>query len=118
MDTKALTDAIRGKLIRSGKMRFVNASRRDSLMQEQNFQAKNARPETRSAIGKQLGAKYMLTGSMAEIKTQSGRQVRISKKTQRWYQLTVEITDLETGLIVGAPQVERVREASRPLIGW
>ena len=61
IDTKAMTDTLRGKLLASGKMRFVNAGRRGNLLTEQSYQQKHAVPETRVAIGKQLGAKYMLT---------------------------------------------------------
>lgn len=118
METKALTDALTAKLIQSGKVKFVNAARRDDLLKEQQYHLQNVRQDQRVAIGKQLGAKYMLTGTMAEITKETGRQVRVSKKEERWYQLTIEVTDLETGMIVGMPQCERVRQASQPLIGW
>ena len=118
MDTKSLMDALQTKLIQSGKVMFINAGRRDDLLREQNYQAQHATDETRAAIGKQLGAKYMLTGSMAELTSESGRQVRLSSKEERYYQLTIEVTDLQSGLIVGAPQAMRVREVSKPLIGW
>ena len=118
MDTKALTDALRGKLLRSGKVQFVNAARRNSLLKEQDYHKKHVSADSQAAAGKQLGAKYMLTGSMAELKSVSGRQIRISKKEERYYQLTIEITDLQTGLIIAAPEVTRIRKVSKPLIGW
>jgi penicillin-binding protein activator len=117
-DTKALADTITTKLMDSGKMRFVNADRRDDLLKEQGFQLANATPETRVAIGKQLGAKYMLTGSITEIRHSSGRQARVSKKEDVYYQLTVEITELETGLITVRKQFDRLRSTSKPIIGW
>jgi uncharacterized protein (TIGR02722 family) len=118
LDTKALTDTLRGKLINSRKMRFVNAARRDDLLREQKYQQGQCTPETQAKLRSQLGAKYMLTGSIVEMGKESGREVRISKKEEIFYQLTVEITDLETGLIVAAPQAERARLESRPIIGW
>lgn len=118
IDTKAITDTIRTKLINSGKADFVNESRRDSLLKEQGFQLANCTPETRVMIGKQLGARYMLSGSLIKITKDTPRQVRVSKQEQVYFQLTAEVTDLETSLIAWTTQKERVRGASKPLIGW
>lgn len=118
IDTKAITDSIRTKLINSGKANFVNESRRDQTLKEQGYQLANCTPETRVMIGKQLGARYMLTGSLVKIKKDTPRQVRVSKQEQIYFQLTVEVTDLQTGLIAWTTQKERVRSASKPLIGW
>jgi len=118
IDTQAMTDTMRSKLMDSGKMRFVNTTRRDELLKEAGYQGKNATPETRVQVGKQLGAKYMLTGSIVELTRASGREVRVSSKEEVYYQFTVELTDLETGLVEIAPQVERARKASKPIIGW
>ena len=102
----------------TGKMRFVNTARRDDLMREQGFQLANATEETRARIGRQLGAGYMLTGNITEITQQTGRQVRASRQQDVYYQLTVEVTDLETGIIVVRKQRDRMRRASRPIFGW
>ena len=118
VDTKAITDTITSKMMNASKVRFVNASRRDQLLKEQGYQLENATKETRTAIGKQLGAKYMITGSLVEIGQESGREVRVSKKQDTYFQLTVEITDLETGLIEVLKQRDRLRRKSKPLIGW
>jgi penicillin-binding protein activator len=118
MDTKALEDSITTELMNSGKMRFVNASRRDDLLREQGYQLANCTQESRTAIGKQLGAKYMITGSLIEISQQSGREVRVNRKEDVYYQLTVEVTDLETGLMELRKQRDRLRRASKPIIGW
>jgi uncharacterized protein (TIGR02722 family) len=118
IDTKAITDTIRTKMINNGKADFVNESRRDTLLQEQGYQLVNCTPETRAMIGRQLGARYMLTGSLVKITKDTPRQVRVSKKEQVFLQLTAEITDLETGLIAWTIQKERVRSASKPVIGW
>jgi hypothetical protein len=118
LDTKALANSMRGKLLHSGKMQFVNASRRDKLLQEQSYHLKHVTADSRVAVGKQLGAKYMLTGTMIQMKSTSGRAVRVSKKEERFYQLMVEVTDLETSLVVAQEEVERAKEVSKPLIGW
>ena len=118
IDMKAITDTIRTKLINNNKASFVNESQRDNLLREQGYQLANCTPETRNMIGRQLGARYMLTGSLVKITKDTPRQVRLSKQEQVFLQLTVEVTDLETGLIAWTTQKERVRGASKPLIGW
>lgn len=118
IDTKAITDTMRTVLINSGKANFVNESQRDALLKEQGYQLANCTPETRTAIGRQLGAQYMLTGSLVEIQKEQPRQIRASKKEEIYYQLTVELTDLETGLIAWTQQKERARGASKPIVGW
>lgn len=118
VDTQALTDRIRTTVMKTGKIRFVNESRREQLMKEQGFQAQSATDDTRAAIGKQLGARYMLTGALVEMQKQTGAQVRVSKTELMYYQLTVDITDLETGIMAWSTQKEFAREKRMPLIGW
>ncbi len=118
VDTQALTDRIRTTLTQTSKIRFVNESRRQELLKEQGYQAANATAATQVAIGKQLGAKYMLTGALVEITKETGRQVRVSKSEVVYYQLTMDITDLENGIVAWSTQKEFAREARTPLIGW
>lgn len=118
VDTKGLTDKMRTLLFQSGKVQFVNEARREDLLKEQGYQAANATPETQTAVGKQLGAKYMLTGSLIEMQQDSPRQVRVSKQEYTYYKLTMEVTDLETGLLAWTTEKEFARQTSKPLIGW
>ena len=117
-DMKNLSDRMRTMLLQSGKARFINESRRADLLKEQGYQAANATPETQVAVGKQLGAKYMISGSFTEMNQSSPRQVRISKQEIKYYKLTFEVTDLETSEIVWTQEKEFARKASTPLIGW
>lgn len=118
LDTIALADNITTKLLDSKKVRFVNSRQRDALLKEQGYQLKNCPESKRVKIGQQLGAKYMITGSLVELGAKSGRQVRVSRKEDVYYQLTVEVTDLETAEVVVKKQVDRMRRASKPIIGW
>lgn len=118
VDTKGLTDKIRTALFNAGKAQFVNEARREDLLKEQGYQAANATPETQTAVGRQLGAKFMISGSLMEMRNDSPKQVRISKQKLNYYKLTVEVTDLETGLMAWTTEKEFARQASLPLIGW
>jgi uncharacterized protein (TIGR02722 family) len=118
VDTKNLTDRVRSMLFQSGRVRFVNETRREELLKEQGYEAANATPETQVAVGRQLGAKYMMSGSLTEMKDESPRQVRVSKTQVNYYKLTYEVTDLTSGEIVWMTEKEFAREARLPLIGW
>jgi hypothetical protein len=118
IDTKALEDTIITKLLDTQQMKIIDGSLRDKLLKEQNYQLANCDAATKVKIGKQLGARYMLTGSITEIGAESGREVRVSKKEDVFYLLTVEITDLETGTLELRKQEQRLRRASTPIIGW
>ena len=74
--------------------------------------------ETRVARARQVGAKYMLTGTLRSITKKQPRQVRLKKKTLQYYSLNLELTDIETGLIEWTDKVEVIREAAKPFIGW
>ena len=118
LDMMALENTLTTKLLNTGRMQFINTARRDDLLKEQGFQITNCTDATKVQVGKQLGARYMLTGSITELGAATGKQVRVSKKQDVYYQLTVEITDIETGLIVLRKQRDRLRRASKPIIGW
>jgi uncharacterized protein (TIGR02722 family) len=118
LDTQALADRITSQMLDSRRVRLVNVIDRDKLLKEQGYQLSNCPTDKRVQIGKQLGARYMLTGRFYEVEHESGRQVRVSKKHDVYYQLTLVVTDLETGEEIAKKHVERMRRASKPLIGW
>ena len=119
IDTKALADAIRNDLIKSGKFVFINEAQRKKIEAEINYQSQGlVSPETQINIGKQVGAKYILSGSLISITQDQLKQVRIKKKELKYYRLTLEITDINTNLIVWADEQEIVREQAAPFVGW
>ncbi len=118
IDTRSLTDQMRVILLQSGQVRFVNEARRREIMDEQGYQAANVTPGQNAAIGRQLGARYMLTGAFSKIEKRSDRQVRVSTKRFSYYKLTMEANDINTGEIVWIAEREFARETSLPLFGW
>jgi len=119
IDTGGITDAIRLELIRSGKYRFLNRRQRDNVLDEVDYQyAGFVPPEQRIAEGRQLGADYILSGTLRSIEKKQQRQWRLSRKDLIYYSMTLELTDLESGELAWADEVEIAREASRPIIGW
>jgi len=119
IDTSGITDEIRKEILQTGKARFVNKSQRENILAETDYQMSGAvAPETRIALARQVGAKYMLTGTLRSIEKKEPKQVRLKKKSYIYYSLNLELTSIETSLIEWADSVELVREASKPIIGW
>ena len=119
ISTGGITDEIRMKLIQSGKFRFINERQRENIQKETNYQYQGyVDPAMRIEQGRQLGADYILSGTLRSIKKEQPEQWRLYKKERIYYSLDLSITDLKTGEIVYADQAELAREASQPLIGW
>ncbi len=119
IETSGITDDIRQEIMQSGKARFVNKVQRDNIQSESDYQyGGNVSAETRLQRARQVGAEYMLTGTLRSIKKKQPKQVRLKKKTLQYYSLTLELTDLQTGLIEWTDSAEIVRESSKPFIGW
>ncbi len=119
ISTSAITDDIRQALLNSGRVRFVNKLQRSNIEKETSYQyGGNVAAETRIARARQVGAKYMLTGTLRSIEKKQPRQFRLKKKTLMYYSLNMELTDIQTGLIEWADSTEVIREASKPFIGW
>ena len=119
IDTSGITDDIRNELLRGGDLRFVNRPRRDDLIEEADYQyAGFVAPEQRVAEGRQIGADYVLSGTLRSIEKTQPAQWRLRKKNLVYYSMTLELTGLETGEILWADSVELARELSRPIVRW
>jgi penicillin-binding protein activator len=119
ISTGGITDDIRMKLVQSGKFRFINENQRENIQKETNYQSQGfVDPAKRIEQGRQLGANYILSGTLRSIKKKEPKQVRLFKEERIYYSLDLTITDLKTGEIVYADQAELAREASKPIIGW
>lgn len=119
IDTSGITDDIRQEILATQKARFVNKTQRANIEEELGYQyGGNVSPETRMQRARQIGAQYMLTGTLRSIKKKQPDQVRFKRRTLQYYSLTLELTDLETGLIEWTDSVEIARESAKPFIGW
>jgi len=119
IDTSGITDDIRNALLKSGDLRFVNRPQRDNLTLEADYQyAGFVAPEQRVAEGRQVGADYIVSGTLRSISKREPSQWRLTKKRYTYYSMTLELTDLETGELVWADSVELARELSQPILRW
>ena len=89
INTQTFTLEMERALINSGKVDFVaNKSERVGIRDERKDQDLNAREDTRNAMGKELGADFMLTGTINTIVDPNG-------DTQvRFYQVNMTLISL------------------------
>lgn len=119
ISTSGISDDIRQALVQSGRVRMINETQRKNIEAETSYQyGGNVAAETRIQKAKQVGASYMLTGTLRSIRKKEEPQFRLTKHTLQYYSLNMELTDIESGLIEWADSTEVIREASKPFIGW
>ena len=114
IDTKAITDKIRTTLVQSGAVRFVADEVREEVVRELRYQTDSGYvdPDTCKRIGKLVGAGYLLMGEITSIRKKAGRE------TDLYFKITLNLVELETGLIRWAEEKEIRKGQKRPVIGW
>jgi uncharacterized protein (TIGR02722 family) len=120
ISTDGIANDIQTELVKSGNFSMVNKSQRDNIMRELDYQygSGNVDPSTMVEKARQIGADYMMTGTLRSIEKKEPRQARLKKRTLKYYNLNLEITSIKTGLIEWADNVEIMRESAKPFIGW
>lgn len=94
IDTVSMTDMIRTALIKSRKVKFINAPERDTLNKEYEYNKSGAvSAETQKKTGKQIGADYIMGGALATNIQEVGNDKYI------YYKLTMNLTHLEKSTI-------------------
>jgi uncharacterized protein (TIGR02722 family) len=91
LDTATFVKDLEREWVNSGRVRLVAApDERGILRDERSDQARYASLETAKSMGRELGADFMLIGQIHSILDSAGG------KTLRFYQVELEIVDLET----------------------
>lgn len=113
IDTESITDTMSTKMLNSGKFRFVDMERVESVRKQLNFQNNDELVNQSSAIqfGKMVGAQYMLYGNLTSIVKQAG------SKKDVYYKMTMRLMDLESGLIEWADETEIRKQEEKSLLG-
>lgn len=94
IDMASMTNMIRTALINSGKVRFVDKEARETLDEEYEYNAGgNVSEVTQKKRGKQVGADYILNGSLSTNVQEVGGTKFV------YYKLTMNLTNLESSTI-------------------
>lgn len=82
------------ELINSGVVSVVSRERQAEVMAEANFQqGADFNPTHAAEIGRQIGAKFFLTGKLQSV------DERINKERRVQYSLFMQVIEVETGLV-------------------
>ncbi len=115
IDTKSITDKIRVALLRSGRARFTAASDiPQDLVDQLAYQSAErgiVDPTTAKQFGRQVGADKMLFGEITEIKKSAGRIKDV------YYKFTLNLVDIQTGLIDWADEKEIRKSQKKSFLG-
>ena len=114
IDTEAITDTLRTKLLSSGKFRFVDMSKVAAVKQQLEYQQSSGMvdPASMVRLGKQTGARYMVYGNLSSIVKDNGKVKDV------YYQMTMNLMDLQNGELLWADQKEIRKQAKKSTFGW
>ena len=98
---------IERSLLNSGAFRIAAGGReRDEVRGERRDQTIFASPETAAQFGREIGADYVMTGTVNSIEDQEGDTRAV------FYQVNIELIDVETALKVwmGSTEIKKIIE--------
>ena len=99
INTNAFVTDMQRALINSGKVRFVAATdQRGEVREERKDQDVNAREDTRKAMGQEIGADFMMKGTINMIVDQSG------DTAVHYYQVDLNLISMADNSIVWVGQ--------------
>lgn len=94
IDTQSITDMFQVELMRSGRVTFIDKAAREDMAEEYDYQAAGTTErESQKAKGGQVGADFIMNGRLDSIVQEAGSDKKI------YYKLTMNLTNLKTGLI-------------------
>jgi penicillin-binding protein activator len=110
IDTEIITSIMENAIFNSGKLDFVaGGDTRADLRAERQDQQGNASEATTAALGKEIGADFMMTGSVRTIVDRAGN------RSVRTYFVTAELTNIETNARMWIGQDNSItKEITRP----
>jgi uncharacterized protein (TIGR02722 family) len=94
IDTQNIMDMVRVDLTNSGKVQFVDKEAREDISNEYNYQNSGmVSDETKKTPGGQTGADFIINGRLDSIVQEVGKDKSV------YYKLTLNMTNLKTGVI-------------------
>lgn len=112
IDTQSVMDMVKFEVMNSGKVQFVDKEAREDLAKEYEYQKENATAQSQKRKGNQTGADYVLNGRLDSIVQQIG------DKKSVYYKISLNLTNLQTGLIVWGGQKQLRKRFEKSSVGW
>jgi len=110
IDTQSITDMFQVELQNSGKVAFIDKAAREDIAEEYDYQSSGmVSKETQKTKGGQTGADLIMNGRLDSIVQEAGRDKTV------YYKLTMNMTNLKTGVIVwtGQKQLRKMFKKQR-----
>lgn len=105
IDTQSIMDMVRVELTNSGKVTFVDKEARQDISNEYDYQNSGMVSDTsKKEAGGQVGADFILNGRLDSIVQEVGKDKTV------YYKLTLNMTNLKTGLTAWTNQ-KQIRKA-------
>lgn len=112
IDTQSITDMITVELTNSGKVQFVDKAAREDMAEEYDYQAAgNTARDSQKKKGNQVGADLILNGRLDSIVQEVGKDKTV------YYKVTLNMTNLSTGLIVWTNQKQIRKKYRKQSVG-
>lgn len=112
IDTQSIMDMVKVEIINSGKVQFLDKEARGDIADEIDYQKDNASKKTAKEKGNQIGADFILNGRLDSIVQQAGGQKSV------YYKVTLNLTNISTGLIVWSGQKQIRKRYNKQHVGW
>jgi uncharacterized protein (TIGR02722 family) len=113
VNTRTIMEKIRTRLINDGIARFVDDQALNDILNQFKFQQSGLFDNSTVAqIGKLVGAKYILRGTISSIRKRSDRKDVI------YYNITLQVVSIETGEIIWTDEKEVQRLTSKGLFRY
>ncbi len=95
IDTQSIMDMVRVELMRGGEVSFVDKAAREDISEEYEYQSSGVvSGESKKGPGGQIGADLIVNGRLDSIVQEAGKDKTV------YYKLTLNLTNLKTGVIV------------------
>lgn len=107
IDTQNIMDMVRVELMNSGKVSFIDKEARQDIADEYNYQNSGmVSEETKKGPGGQAGADFIMNGRLDSIVQEVGKDKSV------YYKLTLNMTNLKTG-VIGWSNYKQIRKTFR-----
>lgn len=112
IDTQSIMDMVRVELTNSGKVAFVDKEAREDISNEYGYQNSGmVSEETKKSAGGQIGADFIINGRLDSIVQEVGKEKTV------YYKLTLNLTNLKTGIIAWTNHKEIRKAYKKKSIG-
>lgn len=114
INTGMLANTVSTEIINSGKFQFTDMSQVKEMKAQMDYQSESGMVDqaTATKMGQQIGAQYMIYGSIADMQSMNKDQQSL------FFLITLKMIDLKTGIIIWQDQQQIRKVQKRSSFGW